>query len=41
MLFGQKLRINTDNKNITCKNFNTDRVLIRRLIIEEYGPDIQ
>ena len=36
---GQKLRVNTDHKNLTCKNFNTDIVLKWRLIIEEYGPD--
>ena len=27
ILLGQKIRIHTDHKNITCKNFNTDRVL--------------
>ena len=40
ILLGQKLRIYTDNKKPTCKCFNTDRVLRRRLIIEEYGLDI-
>ena len=31
----------TDNKNLTCKNSNTDRVLIWILILEQYGPDIE
>ena len=28
ILLGQKLRIYTDHRNLTCENFNTDRVLI-------------
>ena len=40
ILLGQKLRIYTDHQNLTCNNFNTDIVLIWRLILEEYGPDI-
>ena len=40
ILIVQKLRIHTDHKNLTCKNFNTNRVLIWRLILEEYVPDI-
>ena len=38
---GQILRIYTDHKNPTCINYNNDRVLIWRLIIEEYVPYIQ
>ena len=34
---GNKLRICSDHKNLTGNNFNTDRVLIWRLILEEYG----
>ena len=41
ILFGHKLRICTDHKNLTCENFNTDIVLIWRIILEEYGPDIE
>ena len=41
ILLGQKLVIHTDHKNLTHKNFNTNRVMRWRLIIEEYGPDIQ
>ena len=35
----QKLIKYTDHKNLTCRNYNTDIVLIWRLIPEEYGPD--
>ena len=40
-LLGQKLRIYTDHKNLTCKFCNTNRVLRWRLILEEYGLDIE
>ena len=33
ILLGQKLRMYTDHKNLTCKTFNTNRVLRWRLII--------
>ena len=41
ILLGHKLQIYTDHKNLTCKNFNTDRVLRWILILEKYGPDIE
>ena len=41
ILLGQKLGIHTDLKDLTCKNFNTGRVLLLRLILEYYGPDIE
>ena len=41
ILLGQLLRIYTNNKNLTCKMFNTYRVLKWRLILEEYGTDIE
>ena len=41
ILLGQKLWIYTDHKNRTREKFNTDRVLIRRLILEEYDTDIE
>ena len=40
ILLGHKLKIFTDHKNLTCINFNTDRVLRWILILELYGPDI-
>ena len=41
ILLGQRLRIYTDNKNLTCNFLNTDRVLIWRLILKEYGSNIE
>ena len=41
ILLSQRLRTYTDNKNLTCKCFNTDRVIRWRLILEESGPDIK
>ena len=40
-LLGQRLRIYTNNKNLTCKHFNTDRVLRWRLVLEDYGLYIE
>ena len=41
ILLGKKIRIYTDNKNLTCKNFNTNIVLRWRLILREYGTYIE
>jgi hypothetical protein len=41
ILLGQKLVVHTDHKNLTCKNFNTERVMRWRLILEEYGPELR
>ena len=41
ILPGQKIIIHTDHKNLIYANFNTDRVISWRLIIEEYSPDFR
>jgi len=40
ILLGHKVKIYTDHKNLTWKNFNTDRVMRWRLILEEFGPEL-
>ena len=40
-MLGQQIVIHTDHKNLTYANFNTDRVIRWRLIIEEYGADLR
>ena len=40
ILLGQTIRVYTDHKNLTYKNFNTERVMRWRLIIEEFGPEL-
>ena len=41
ILLGQRLEIYTNNKNIACNFINSGRLLIWRLILEEYGPEIE
>ena len=41
ILLDQKIILYTNHKNLTCKNFNTARVLRWRLILKDYGPDIE
>ena len=40
ILIGQRIRVYTDHKNLTYANFNTDRVMRWRLILEEFGPTL-
>ena len=41
ILLGQQVVVHTDHLNLTHKQFNTDRVMRWRLILEEYGVDLQ
>ena len=40
ILLGQQIKVYTKHKNLTYKTFNTERVMIRRLILEEYYPEL-
>ena len=40
ILLGQSIKVYTDHKNLTCKNYNSDRVMRWRLLIEEFGPEL-
>jgi hypothetical protein len=41
ILLGQQMVVHTDHQNLTHKNFNTERVMRWRLIIEEFGPTME
>jgi hypothetical protein len=38
---GQQITVFADSKNLTYKNFNIERVMRWRLVLEEFGPDLQ
>jgi RNase H-like domain found in reverse transcriptase len=40
ILLGQRIQVYTDHLNLTYVNFNTERIMRWRLIIEEYGPEL-
>ena len=41
ILLGQQVTVYTDHLNLTHKNFNVERVMRWRLILEEFGLDLQ
>ena len=40
ILLGQQLKIYTDHKNLTFNNFNVERVMRWRMVLEEYDPEL-
>ena len=40
ILVRQQIIVHTDHNNFTCKNFNTERVMKWRFILEEFGPEL-
>jgi hypothetical protein len=38
---GQQITVFADHKNLFYKNFNTERVMRWRLVLEGLGPDLQ
>ena len=40
ILLGQRIVVYTDHKNLTYKNFNTERAVHWRMVIEDFGPEI-
>ena len=40
ILLGHHIIVHTDNKNLICQNFNTNRVMRWRLVIEEFRAQL-
>ena len=41
ILLGHEIIVHTDHKNLTYKNFNTERVMRWRLVLEEFGLELR
>ncbi len=41
ILLGHKIVVHMDHKNLTCKHFNTERIMQWRLILEGYSPKLK
>ena len=41
ILLGHQIMVYAGHKNLTYKNFNTERVMHLRLILEEFGPELK
>ena len=41
ILLGHQITVYTDHKNLTYTFFNTERVMLWRLILEEFGPELK
>jgi hypothetical protein len=41
MLLGQQITVFVDHENLTHANFNTDCAMRWRLVLKEFGPDLQ
>ena len=41
IILGHSITVYTEHKNLTFENFTTEIVIHRRLMLEEYGPEIK
>ena len=41
ILLGKQITVYTDQKNLTYKKFNAERVMRWCLILEEFGPELK
>eukprot|EP00957_Ditylum_brightwellii_P142570 10861958-Ditylum_brightwellii.AAC.1 len=40
ILLGQRITLYTDHNNLAYKNFNTERVVCSRMVIEDFEPEL-